>query len=280
MSICQKVARAWYGSRDRGGVEVPVGVIASLAVLEQPEDGPEVSTRLLGFSPEQLVTHYRSLWALLWLIRPELADWARPVRSWLEQSGLSRERMDAVHAVTQAALKAGLLDVTGSVDPYRRSRVDVFSVLLTELRSVGASRVIGEFHTPPDAADLMVSLTLQDESRPGQWFYDPTAGTGGLFRVIAQHLRETGRDPGEFGWSLNDVDPIAAACCAVNAYIWGLGPRVLVACSDVLEQPHRHVQALEERAAAFTRRAALISAAEPLAMLHKLLPDVSGMETG
>ncbi|MGW7600560.1 hypothetical protein [Streptomyces antimycoticus] len=143
-------------------------MIASLAVLEQPEDGPDVSTRLLGFSPEQLVTHYRSLWALLWLIRPELADWARPVRSWLEQSDLSRERMDSVHAVTQAALKAGLLDVTGSVDPYRRSRVDVFSVLLTELRSVGASRAIGEFHTPPDAADLMARLTLQDESRPGQ----------------------------------------------------------------------------------------------------------------
>ncbi|WP_413804306.1 hypothetical protein [Streptomyces sp. OE57] len=103
MSICQKVARAWHRSRDRGGTEVPVGVVASLALLEQPEDGPDVTAHLLRFSPQQLVAHYRRVWAMLWLIRPELADWARPVRSWLEQSELGRERADAVHAVTQAA---------------------------------------------------------------------------------------------------------------------------------------------------------------------------------
>ncbi|WP_344597496.1 N-6 DNA methylase [Streptomyces violaceusniger] len=213
MSICQKVTRAWHGSRDRGGTEVPVGVVASLALLEQPEDGPDVTAHLLRFSPQQLVAHYRRIWAMLWLIRPELADWARPVRSWLEQSEFGRERADAVHAVTQAALQAGLLDVTGSVDPYRRSQVDVLGVLLRELRSVGASQAIGEFHTPPDASDLMARLTLEDEPRPEQWFDDPAAGTGGLLRATAQRLRETGRDPGDFGWALNDVDPIASACC-------------------------------------------------------------------
>ncbi|GDY49387.1 hypothetical protein SVIO_000100 [Streptomyces violaceusniger] len=59
----------------------------------------------------------------------------------------------------------------------------------------------------------MARLTLEDEPRPEQWFDDPAAGTGGLLRATAQRLRETGRDPGDFGWALNDVDPIASACC-------------------------------------------------------------------
>lgn len=173
VSMCQKVARAWHGSRDRGGAEVPIGVVASLGVLEQPEDGPDVTARLLRFSPQQLIAHYRSVWTLLWLIRPELADWAQPVRSWLEQ----------------VALQARLLDVTGSAAPYRRSQVDVFGVLLRELRSLGASQAIGEFHTPPDASDLLARLTLEGEPRPGLWFDDPAAGTGGLLRAAAQRLR-------------------------------------------------------------------------------------------
>ncbi|MGR3938437.1 N-6 DNA methylase [Streptomyces sp. BRA346] len=190
---------------------------------------------------------------------------------------LGPKRLDAVHAVTQAALRAGLLEVTGGADPYQRSRADVFSVLLTELRSGRAGKAIGEAHTPPDAAALMARLTLPDE--PRQWFDDPAAGTGGLFRAAAQRLRDTGRDPADFGWSLNDVDPIAAACCAVNAFIWQLGPRVLVSCVDILEQPDPRSQALEERAAAFARRTALLGAAEPVAAFQRLLPDALGPGT-
>lgn len=45
------------------------------------------------------------------------------------------------------------------------------------------------------------------------------------------------------------MDPLAAAAAAVNAVVWGLGPRVVVACGDALGDPH-----VAERAAAAQAR--------------------------
>ncbi|MGR3938433.1 hypothetical protein [Streptomyces sp. BRA346] len=81
--ISQKVSRAWHGSRDRGNLEIPVGVVASLAMLRQPERGAAVAEHLAGFTPSELVAHHRRVWALLWIIRPELAHWARPLHGFV-----------------------------------------------------------------------------------------------------------------------------------------------------------------------------------------------------
>jgi hypothetical protein len=43
-------------------------------------------------------------------------------------------------------------------------------------------------------------------------------------------------------WYGNDKNPLAAACIAVNAIVWGLGNHVLVGSSDVIFDPLWHVE--------------------------------------
>lgn len=77
-------------------------------------------------------------------------------------------------------------------------------------------------------------MALLEAPEPGGTFHDPAAGTGGLMRAAALTLRLQGADPHEYMWSMNDVDPLAVACCAVNATVWSLGPHVLISRSDTL----------------------------------------------
>lgn len=40
-------------------------------------------------------------------------------------------------------------------------------------------------------------------------------------------------------WDLVDIDPAAAACLAVNADLWRLGPNALIGCGDALTDDWR-----------------------------------------
>ena len=64
--------------------------------------------------------------------------------------------------------------------------------------------------------------------------YDPTVGTGGLWRTVAAAVRAQGQDPTRLMWVGSDLDPLAIACTAINSLLWGLGPRVLLMVGDVL----------------------------------------------
>jgi hypothetical protein len=124
------------------------------------------------------------------------------------------------------------------------------SWVITSLRHHHARRSMGEYHTPPTISDLMAAMRDADDPdvalavAQGEWFIEPTAGTGGLFRSTAQDLRRAGRDPADFGWVMLELDPLAAAGAAVNAIVWGLGRRAVVGCGDVLARADLDQEAL------------------------------------
>jgi hypothetical protein len=144
--------------------------------------------------------------------------------------------------------------------------VDVLGPVVTAFRPRGAYTALGQIHTPHDAADALARLTFMPEvPPPGASFDDPAAGTGGLLRPAAQLLREAGRDPADYLWSMGDIDALSAACCATNAMIWGLGPHVLVFHGNSLAQGDGPRLAAERRASVLDHHAQLVDAARLMA---------------
>ncbi|MFD8993457.1 N-6 DNA methylase [Streptomyces abikoensis] len=107
------------------------------------------------------------------------------------------------------------------------------------------------------------------EPRPGEHVHEPACGSGGLLRAAAQGMRERGLDPASVHWSGVDIDQIAAACTAVNAIVWGLGPRVTVACADILARPDAVEQAAEEARTVIEHRDQLFGRAAVIGAVRK-----------
>ncbi|MFE2852075.1 N-6 DNA methylase [Streptomyces lavendulae] len=247
-ALGEAVTNTW--NRVHGGpdIAVPIGLVAALSLIRQHDvHGPDLKAQILAQQPRELIEMYRQIWAGHWQARPELIDRARILHEWLNSSDeIDDHRAYCVKAVTEAALRAGILDLTGHPDPIDRARTDALSHVIMLLRSNGARQGLGEFHTPSSVSDMLAETTLCALSadlgmdatpEAGQHIHDPAGGSGGLLRAAAQALRWRGLDPADFIWSMVDVDAIAAACGAVNAIVWGLGQNVVVACDDALANP-------------------------------------------
>lgn len=271
--VAEAAARAWHRSRGGTALEVPLGVVAALAQLAAPAGRPDPAAALLALTPDQLWRTLERIWSVRWLSRPELVEWAAPLHIWLRNATPDPHRLQAVHDVAAEALGTGLLDLTGSPDPLERSRADLLGRLLMMLRSEGTKRYLAEEHTPAEMAELVARLALvsPEQLKPGSWLAEPTAGTGGMFRAVAEVLREAGRSPSEIGWFMQDVDEAAAACCAVNAIVWDLGPRVLVYCGDILTTPDGWERADADRREILAHHARVVGAALPVARIQRAL---------
>ncbi|MFD8339251.1 N-6 DNA methylase [Streptomyces solisilvae] len=285
--VAESAAAAWH--RDRGGVsiEIPLGVVAALAQVTQPAEGPDVSARLLALAPQELLALLERVWSLQWIVHPELVVWAHPLHAWLTSSTPPAETVEAIHATARAAVRAGQLELTGAPDPWDRAQTDLLGRMLEELRSHGAREAMGEHHTPPDVAALFSQFTAREavDPEPGRWFYEVAAGTGGIFRATAQHLRRRGLNPHDYGWSMVEIDPLAAACCAVNAAVWSLGPNVVIARADVLVTPDAHQQAKAQRCKIRSHRDRVVGQADLVATTHSAatllnLPTAGNDEKG
>ncbi|MEU9254551.1 N-6 DNA methylase [Streptomyces sp. NPDC048270] len=172
-----------------------------------------------------------------WARQPDLAPVMTPLFAWMVERNVE-ELARSVRLVADACLREGILDMTGSSDPEERSHVDVLSWVLMELRSPGARRRLGEYHTPPHMCELVGNLASGGSlPPPGEIILEPTGGTGGVFRATAQHVRAQGGDPADYEWWLVEIDPLAAAAAAANSIVWGLGRRVVIACGDIVRDP-------------------------------------------
>ncbi len=259
-------------------MEVPIGVVAALCLIKEKDpNGPDLKAQILAQDGAQLIAMLREIWSLHWVHRPDLIDRARILHEWLNDE-VDEHRMHAVRAVAQTALQRGLFDLTAHEDPYLRSATDALSPVMTCLRSHGARQGLGEYHTPPPIADAIAEANLGHiaglglnlrEPKEGYHIHDPCAGSGGMPRSAAQSLRERGKDPAAYQWSMVDIDPIAAACAAVNAIVWALGPRVTVACADSLANPNAVEDAMKEARAAFERRDEVLGKARIIAAIRR-----------
>ncbi|MFC8671442.1 N-6 DNA methylase [Streptomyces griseorubiginosus] len=270
--LAEAVSSAWHHAHGGSRIEIPIGTVAALALW--PLHGPDAYLAAdwwLSLDDTELLAAFRECWARMWIMRPDLIDRATPLHKWVDDEKPDPRRAVAVRAVVEAAITNGLLHLTTSDDPDLRSTTDVIGILLTVMRSEGAHDALAEIHTPPDVAYLMARMLLDDMPlEPGMNFDEPAGGTGGMYRATVQVMREHGIDPHQFGWSLTDIDPLAAAGAAVNAILWDLGPHVLIGCGDTLHEGNVYARAAREALESLERRDRLHSQAVFLAAIQKV----------
>ncbi|MGW3121327.1 N-6 DNA methylase [Streptomyces sp. NPDC001107] len=234
--IAENVMDAWYSHHGGSSIDVPLGTVAALALLRQPPGtGNGLADWILGRQPHELPQLFKEIYLGYWIKRPDLINRALRLHDWAWNPDPDPHQLRAVQAVTHRALNQGLLDLTGHDDPYMRAETDVLSPLLTGLRHKSDKKWRGEYHTPASVTDLLARILVdKDVAQPGMAIREPAVGSGTMLRSVAQRLRDLGLNPHDFHWYGNDIDPLAAACAAVNTIIWDLGPNCFIGCADSL----------------------------------------------
>ncbi|MFD7553615.1 N-6 DNA methylase [Streptomyces sp. NPDC059835] len=231
-------------------MDIPAGIVAALALWPTKSDGTQHAQYLTDFLAAQPAPTWpgtvREVTAVHWVRRPDLISTAAPILRWAEDEH-SPDMLYAIRAVALTALKHGVLLHTGASDPAMRSDTDLMSWTITALRHRGDRAWLGEFHTPPEIAEAMNRIAIGDNPPTVSSLYECAGGTGGMFRVAAQHLRERNVDPRRWTWHLEELDPLAAAGAAVNFLIWDLGPKATVARGDILSQPDLYARSCGDR---------------------------------
>ena len=244
--IAEAAASAWWKAHGSSQDEIPLGVVAALALTTQADPtGPDPAKLILGADRDDIADLLRHIWTLFAITRPELSIRVGPFAAWLDDP--TTGQLDGAHATAQAVVKAGQLDVTGDRDLV--GEVDLLGHVYQELRNPKARKAHGEIYTPAPLATAMARLTLAS-AKPGQSICDPCAGTGGLLRAAAQYLRADGVDPHTIHWYAADIDPVVVSGLAVNMHLWDLGPHVVVGCANVLAEPDWETRARAEQRAA------------------------------
>ncbi|MFJ3946118.1 DNA methyltransferase family protein [Streptomyces griseoaurantiacus] len=240
-------AHTWWvanrgGSGDRA---IAVGTLAVLALAAPSRpDGPDYGPLLIPLSDEGLVDTLRAGWNTFRTYDPDLAEAARPLHDWL-----GAPTANDIHGLSDYArvlVRAGLLEYCSDV--ARAESDDILGLLIKRMRTYAERQSTGEFFTPAMAADNVGETIFATDRKPGDLFLEPAAGTGTMARAAAAALRVYGADPATFHWWLNDLDPLNAACCAVNAQLWRLGRNVTVSCGDALNHPRLLEESVQRRA--------------------------------
>ncbi|MEH1014619.1 N-6 DNA methylase [Micromonospora sp. CPCC 206060] len=266
-SIAEAADEAWHGRYGGSRIEVPISVVAALAlVAREAPDGERLAVleeTVLRLDDEGFAALVSRLWQEWSLVRPDLLPRTKHLWSWIDEEPDQTLRR-AVLAVGQAVLRRGLF---GRYGPDAWGEADLLGMLLQTMKSRGAVRGVGQYLTPESVTMLMGRILAPE---PGARILEPCAGTGTQLLGAAQAMRANGHDPTECEWWANDIDPLAAACCAVNMHLWGLGWRVVVGCGDGLLNRWMG-EALEQRQAAIDEVARLWQVARQIAAARHVL---------
>ncbi|MFC1415401.1 N-6 DNA methylase [Streptacidiphilus cavernicola] len=269
--LAEACAIAWHGHHGGGRMEIPVGIVATLALLPfRGDDLVALEGWILGLDDQQLWKLYEEVWALRWIQAPHLIGRCGILSQWLEQEEPDRNLRAAVRAVTERAIQYGVLELAANELPGNLD-VDLMSWMVTSLRSKGAREGLGEYHTPPEVCDMIARVTIggMDEIRPGMSFLEPASGTGGMVRSMASALRDLGHDPADMLWVMVDIDAIAVAGAAVNAILWELGGNVAVIRGDSLAEGDIGNRAIREAAEMIEHRDRLRGTAAMVAAIQR-----------
>jgi hypothetical protein len=276
--IGERAVEAWYQSHGGSDGEIAVGVVAALALTGRRDAGGlDPAKALIASSDEEIAALLSEIWSLFWIARPELARLTGPFAAWLDDEPRSESRAHAAAQVARAAAKAGLLEMAhnGSL-----LDCDVIGATYIHMRADSAKQARGEFYTPPNLCKMMAQMTLggKDSLEPGMSIAEPAAGTGGMLRAAAEHIREQGMDPGDFWWYANDISPVSVAGLAVNCHVWDLGRRVVIGVANTLAEPDWYERAWKEQQGVTGQRDSMLHTAQAIAGFRMLLegPPAAG----
>jgi hypothetical protein len=215
--IAESVEATWHRTYGTGRLEIPTSVVATLAAAPQRDShGNDLAPVMMTWNADDFATYSRHIWKSVIQARPETTHLLYPIIAWLFDETSTDMRHHA-HTVANAAIHAGQLDLTGT---DRRFDTDLLGAVLSILRPKSALQARGQFYTPASVAKVLATMSDVEEHRVVE---DPMMGTGGMFRAVAEVMREQGRDPHTVRWVGCDIDEIAVACATVNSMIWSLG---------------------------------------------------------
>jgi hypothetical protein len=231
--IADAVAAAWFGAHGSGRLEVPLSVVATLAAAPlKGQGGVDVTEVMIDWSPDDFTTYAKWIWTSVVQMRPDVTHLIYPLIAWYFDDGGLDVRAQA-HSVVQAALRAGQVDLTGT---DLRFEVDLLGAVLTVLRPKSELKARGQFYTPTSVTELLAWMSGVEE---GGDVEDPMMGTGGMFRAVAEAMRELGRNPTTIRWIGCDIDELAVACATVNSMMWGLGSDIAFYVGNALVDDYK-----------------------------------------
>jgi len=199
--IAQAAASAWWKTHGTSRDEIPLGVVAALALTTRADPaGPDPASLILDANRDEIAALLRRIWTLFAITRPELSIRTGPFAEWLDDP--SDAQLDGARATAGAVIKAGQLKLTAD---RRAQEVDLLGHVYQELRNPRAGKARGEVYTPTGLALAIARMTLTG-AEPGQSICDPCAGTGGLLLAAARELRSQGTDPSSMHWYAADID--------------------------------------------------------------------------
>jgi hypothetical protein len=83
VKIAEAAASAWWKAHGSSRDEIPLGVVAALALTTQADpSGPDPARLILGADRDDIADLLRHIWTLFAIIRPELSIWVGSFAAW------------------------------------------------------------------------------------------------------------------------------------------------------------------------------------------------------
>ncbi|MEV6818550.1 hypothetical protein AB0M72_07315 [Nocardiopsis dassonvillei] len=233
----QVIAAAWRQAYGAGRIEVPMSMVASLALFDTPtpEHAPQPLGEVVEMDDHAFLRELYARWNLGAYTWPGLHHLWLP---WFEWTGTllmfpSRERTDgriiaAARRIGVLAVQEGLADLITSV--HTGARCDVLGHILNPLHT----QLQAEDPTPDPTPALVGpdhDAAWAQQLRPGAVVHDPAAWSGTRIMHLVRDLGQRGIDPRTLTWRLRATDTVAAATLATSCALWGLGGAVVIGTS-------------------------------------------------
>lgn len=254
--IADTIADTWSNIPGIGTGEhlnVPLAVTALLTLAYPFPAAARPERALDDMGDGEVLTYLAYQWTQYTAAQPAYIERRHPLISWLfpdEDQEIDPLLLRGARAVFETALHAQLPDLYRTAET--RYQLDILGDLLQALRPDEPACREGKIHTPLSIGRMLAKV-LDPEGGSDKSVLEEQAGTGALVKDLAWQIRQSGEDPRNYRWILNDRDPLAAACLAVNIDVWQLGPKVIVGCDDALD-PQWPIRALQDQREAVRTR--------------------------
>lgn len=124
--VAEKSVAAWrHSTAPRSEVGIPLGVIASLILMDQLSEQDSAGL-IEQWDDQQIAEAMLTTWSMFTIMRPELAFRVGPMAEWLNREPLNPHLRGGAADVARAAVKSGLFQLIArspvGFGPQRRRR--------------------------------------------------------------------------------------------------------------------------------------------------------------
>lgn len=231
------LATSWQEAYGPSLIEVPMSIVASLALFDTPtpEHAPQPMAEVVELEDDAFLRELYTRWNLGAYTWPRLHHLWLPWFEWVGNLLVFPDRKESDQHIIAAArhigalaTREGLADLITNV--HTSAQCDLLGHLLNALHTQSQA----ESSRPKPTPRLVPAdndAALAQQLHPGVVVEDPTAWSGTRIMHLVRKLRQRGIDPRTITWRLRATNPVAAATLATSCALWGLGESVVIGTS-------------------------------------------------